>query len=131
MRAALRHQRATDGRAAHHTRLTGALVDAMFELKESATAFGVDVIGDGGAALFDGLGEHFDDGLVQFPDAFGAQARANGQGMNAGAEEGFIGIDIADAADEMLIEQDGLDAGFAALEARAKFSESHLQRFGA
>lgn len=35
--------------------------------------------------------------------------------MNAGAKEGFVGVNIAHAAEEFLIEEQGLDAGAAAL----------------
>lgn len=44
MRAAARHQDATDGTLAAAAGLTGALVNAVLQLKEAAHAVGIDVV---------------------------------------------------------------------------------------
>ena len=59
MRAASRHNDSADQAAAIATRLTGALVNAMLKLEESAYTFGVDVVGDGRASEADGVFQNF------------------------------------------------------------------------
>src|ERR1017187_8221184 len=48
------------------TRFAGALIDAVADLEKSFAPFGIDVIGDGRPSGGDGLGEHGDDGVVEF-----------------------------------------------------------------
>ena len=56
--SAASHKDAVDGRLAAPAGLAGALVDAVLELKETAHAVGVDIIGDRGAAQPDGVLEN-------------------------------------------------------------------------
>ena len=49
--------------------------------------------------------------------------------MNPGAPQTFIGVDIADAAHDTLIEQQSLDARFSRLNPRAKFLRGNFQWF--
>lgn len=51
--------------------------------------------------------------------------------MNAGREECFIGVDIADAADKTLVQEQRLDGAFSSLEARKECLEIKLQGVGA
>src|SRR5579883_2429730 len=130
MSAALRDQNLPDGGAAAYARLAFAPVGAVAHLKPAALALGVDVIGDGGAAERDGFAENFTNGLVEARGSRGAELRGGGQGMDAGGEEALVGVDVAQAREEFLIEQEGLDAGFTA-QARAKIFEADLQGLGA
>src|ERR1035437_9482460 len=50
--------------------------------------------------------------------------------MNSGAEEGFIGINVAQSTEEALVQQQRLDAGLAALEGGGEILERDLQRLG-
>src|ERR1035438_9649668 len=50
--------------------------------------------------------------------------------MNAGAEEGFIGVDISNAAHEGLVQQQALDARLMPPEGGGEFVEGDFQRFG-
>jgi hypothetical protein len=72
MRPSLRNQCPPDGGSTIHTRLAGALVDAVLELEEAAPAFGVHIVGNRGPAFLDGLRQHFHDGVVQALDALQA-----------------------------------------------------------
>ena len=110
MGGALRHQQTADGGAANHAGLSGALVNAVLHLEKSPAAFRVHVIGNRRTSRVDGIGEHIDDGPVQAAGALGGEAVGKSQRMDTGAKQGFIGIDIADAPDEGLVEQQGLDA---------------------
>src|ERR1017187_1352161 len=128
--AALGDDHPEDRCPAGGTRLAGALVEAGAELEEALAAFGVDVIGDGRSSGGDGLGEHGDDGVVEFAGAVASNALGERLRMNAGAEEGLIGVDIADAAHEGLVEQQALDARFMPSEGGGEFVERDFQRFG-
>src|ERR1035438_9727544 len=93
-----------DRRPAEGARFAGALVDAVAELEEALAAFGIDVIGDGRSPGGDGFGEHGDHSVVEFAGAVAADALRQRLRMYAGAEEGFIGVDIADTAHEGLVQ---------------------------
>ncbi len=125
------YQDAADDSAAIYTGLAGTLIDAVADLEKALAALGIHVIGDGGTAGGDGLGEHFGEGLVEAEGAILAQPGGNRQGVNAGAEEAFIGVDIPHAADEGLIEQEGLDAGAAEAEGAGEIRGGDLERLGA
>ena len=50
-------------------------------------------------------------------------------GTDAGPEETFVGIDVADAVQQVLVEQGGLDGGLPAAEERLKLWQANLERF--
>lgn len=84
--AAASDEEALDGGAAGEAGLAGAEVDAVLELEEAADAIGVDVVGDGGAAELDGVGEDVDESLAE-ADEFGVgEASGVAAGTDAGAE---------------------------------------------
>src|SRR5580698_7743994 len=62
-------------------------------------------------------------------DAFRAQPRAYGERMNPRPEQRFVGVDVAHAAHEVLVQQHGFDTGLAPLEPRGELRDSHLQWF--
>lgn len=111
---------ALDGLAADAAGHSLAGVDAMLQLEKAFDAVGIDVIGDGGAAERDGVGE---DLLERDAEAFKLRARervGDAAGTNAGAKEAFVGVDVADAVEQGLIEQSGFDGDFAALKEARK-----------
>jgi hypothetical protein len=87
----------------------------MLLLKTAALAVGIDVIGDRRALEPNRGGENVDHCAMQPPGALVAQAGGDGAGVNAGLEQSFVGIDVAHAAQEALIEQQRLDGGAAGL----------------
>src|ERR1039458_9440339 len=125
---ALGDRHPADGSPAGREWFAGALIDAVADLEEAFAPFGVDVIGDGRPSGGDGLGEHGDDGVVELAGAVAPDALGERQRMNAGAEEGFIGVDIADAAHEGMVEQQALDARLMAPEGGGEFFEGDFQR---
>jgi len=52
-------------------------------------------------------------------------------GWNPGAEERFIGVDVPDAADESLVQQQRLDAGSAAAKIAGEVQSGDLERLRA
>src|ERR1017187_2091571 len=104
VRTALGDDHPPDERLATGAGFARALIDAVAELEEALAPFRVDVIGNGRPARGDGLGEHGDDGVVQFACPVAPYAWRQRQRMYAGAKEGFIGVDVADAAHEGLVE---------------------------
>ena len=86
MRAASRHNDSADQAAAIATRLTGALVNAMFELEESAYTFGVDVVGDGRAAEADSVFQNFPQRHAQSLQFSPGELSGSASWANAGAK---------------------------------------------
>ncbi len=50
-------------------------------------------------------------------------------GADAGTEETFIGVDVADSVEEFLVKQGGFYGGSAGVEERAEFGERDVERF--
>ena len=105
---------ALDGRFADEAGFSEALIDAVLELEEAADAVGVDIIGDRGAAEPDGAFEDFAQGEAEALEFISSQAPSRSARPNAGAEETLVGVDVADAGEEGLVEQSGFDGEFAA-----------------
>ena len=53
------------------------------------------------------------------------------RGADAGAEEGFVGVDVADAVEQGLVEQRGFDGGLAAAEEGDEVFEGDGEGFAA
>jgi len=68
-----------------------------------------DVIANAGAAPLDGVRQHLDDGVAQRFRLLRLDGLADDRRMQPGLEERFVGVNIADAGDVGLIEQDGLE----------------------
>ena len=131
MGAAAGEDNALDGGFADEAGFGGALVDAVFQLKETADTAGVDVVGDGGAAEADGMLEDVDEGEAEAFELGVAEAACLTARTDAGAEEGFVGVDVADAGEERLIEESGLDGEFAPAKQRGEFRGRNLEGLGA
>jgi hypothetical protein len=72
-----------------------------------------------------------DDSVVELARTVAADALGERTRMNAGAEERFIGVNIADAAQEGLVEEQRFDARLVAAELGGEFIERDFERFGA
>ncbi len=105
-----------EGGGAVVAELAGAAVDLVLELEEAADAVGVDVVGDGGAAELDGVGEDLLEGGVEADELGAGEAAGVAGGADAGAEEAFVGVDVADAVEDGLVEEGGLDGELTAAE---------------
>jgi len=122
---------AADGCCAGEAGLSGAPVDAVFQLEEAARAVGIDVIGDGGASELDGVAENIDKRGAQAGQLGSGEAGGLAGGADGGAEERLVGVDVADAVQERLIEQRGLDRRAARMEEGDEAGERDSERFAA
>lgn len=127
----LRDQNAFDGRGAGAAGLPSAPVNAVEVLETPPVAVAVDVVGDGRAPHDDGLPEKLLDGGMESPQTRFAEFGPDQEGMQTGPKEGFVDVDVAQAAKELLIEQKGLEARAAAGEERGKAGEGDFERIGA
>ena len=76
----------------------------VMELEEAGYTFGVYVIGDGGAAEFDGVFEDFDEGGAEAGELGAGESAGVAEGSDAGVEESLVGIDVTDTVKKRLIE---------------------------
>ncbi len=102
----------------------------MFELKEAGDSLGVDVVGHGRATQFDGAGEHVDQGLPQAFQLSAGDARSLAARPDAGASESLVGVDVADAVKERLIQQRRLDRGATAAKESGEVNSGDGQGLG-
>ena len=106
------------------------MIDAMAELEEPFSALRIDVIGNRRTAGCDRLRQHCGDGIVKPTSALASNARSNCQRMNAGSEQGLIGVNVTQPSKEILIEQQCLDPRLAALERSLKFRKRYFKWLG-
>ena len=109
MRAATPNDRALNCRTAPVTWLAGALVDVK-ALLHLAIAIWCGVVVDRGAAGGNRLAQHADDREVQRVELRRAQPVRRGEWMDLCAPECLVGVDVADAHDAALVEEEALDA---------------------
>ena len=106
-----------DRRLAAQARFAGSAIDAEFVLHLPLEPGAADVIANAGAALVDGARQHRDDrrgaalGLLAPSGRLAEQRR-----MEPGLEERFVGVNVADAGDDRLIEQDRLEIALGRLQ---------------
>ena len=60
--------------------------------------------------------EDFDECGAEAGELVAGEASGVARGTDAGVEEGLVGVDVADAVKERLVEQRGLDGGLAGAE---------------
>jgi len=97
-------------------------VDLVFDLEVAAHALRINVVGDGRAAEFDGSAQDGLQGGAQ-ADEFGASEAASlAARTDAGAEERLVGVDVANAVEQRLVQQRGLDRRLAARKSATKSS---------
>ena len=111
-----------DGAPAARTRLAGSLVDLQV-LLHRAVAVGRRVVVDRAAAPLDRLGQDRADRLEQAA-LVGRAERADGpQRMEPGRPQRLVGVDVADAGDERLVEQQWLEPALAAAQPAAEVAQ--------
>ena len=111
---------AADRRGAAAAGQAGALVDAVFHLEKSGFAGGIDVIGDGGSTQADGVMQDLAQCEAEALEISAGEAAGHAAGADSGAEEAFVGVDIADAGEEALVKEGGLDGSFSFAEERGE-----------
>ena len=120
-----------DGCLAHQAGFRFAAVYAVLELEKAFFALGVHIIGNGRTAEGDRLFQdllHRDQELAQLILRYGRSAAA---GPDAGPEQRFIGVNVADPTQEFLVEKRAFDGCLAAAEQRQEAVEIDFQRFDA
>src|SRR5437763_1561558 len=99
-----------DRPAAARTRLPRPPVDAELFLVAALQPRAADVIADARAALLDRVVQHGFDRLAQAVRLGGAEAAAGAGGVEAGGEQRLVGVDVAHAGDDVLVQQHRLEA---------------------
>jgi len=120
-----------DGSGADAAGLAGARVDVMAELEEAGDAVCVDVVGDRGAAQLNGFGEDFHQCVAEAGELGARETAGVAGGADAGVEECFVGVDVADTVEERLVEERRFDGSFAIAEESDKVLEWDGEGFGA
>jgi len=110
MTAAACNDDAANGRFATRARLSFAVVDAVLLLIIAGQAIGIEKIRDGRTTERDGFAKDFLKFDIKQFDLSGLQAGADFRGVNLGAPQTFIGVNVSDAAEDGLIEKKCLDA---------------------
>ncbi len=103
-------------------------VDAMPFLIAAGLPVGIDEVGDGGAAQADGFAEHALHGLAQAVDFLVGEIGGQARGMQARPPQAFVSVDISNAAQDALIEQQRFDSGATARQTATKFLRGNRQR---
>jgi hypothetical protein len=104
---------AANGRPAAKAFFTFAVVDAMLQLKLALLARRIDVIGDRGAARADCFVQNVLHGAIELAQFPGCKVRSSAARMDFRAEEGLVRVDVAHAAKDGLVEEQGFDVRFA------------------
>ena len=81
----------------------------MLQLEEAFLAVGIHVVADGRAAQRDGFVQNFLQRSVQLAQLLAGERRRTAPRADAGAKQRLVGVDVADAAQQLLIEQRALD----------------------
>ena len=107
---------AFDGGGTGAAGLAGARVDAVVQLEESRDSFSVDVVGYGRAAELYGVLQDFDKGCAKPGELVSGKASCLAAGADSGMKQRLVGVDVADAMKQLLVEQRGLDGRLAIAE---------------
>ena len=102
----------------------------MEQLESAFFTVGINIVAQGAAAVIDGSAQNDFDGAVEANDLLALEAMGGDGGVNAAVEKGFIGVDVADAGDEALIQQRCFDRTASPGKARNQFIRTHCQRLG-
>jgi len=131
MSAAAGYDCAADCCTAAETLFAVALINAMAKLEASALAFGIHVIGNGGASKANCFEKHPADSSMELAKLGGLERGSQTRGMNAGAPQAFVRIDVAHASQDALVEQKRFYAGSATTQFRAEFLLGSFERIEA
>ena len=89
-----------------------AIVDIEFLFEVARVAVLTNKVTQGGASLVDGFLQHLFDLHTQLGKPSGGDVTRLSPGVDAAAEQGLAGVDIADANDHLVIHDVLLDRGF-------------------
>src|SRR5438309_2313455 len=120
MAGAPRQAHTLNERGARRTRLAGAAVDRELVLKSAAQPRPADVVADGRTAPLDRPRQHRLDRFPQTISLVGFEALAGAGRVQLRAEARFVGVDVPDASDHALVEQDALERPLRAGHRRAE-----------
>ena len=118
-----------DGSVADEARFPGAPVNPVLKLKEALFAVSVDVVGNRRTAQRDCFLENFLDGAMQAFQLCARNGAGPATGTKAGTEQRFIRVDVADTAQELLVQERALDRSPAPAKKRDEFSRIDFQGF--
>ena len=108
VRAAAGRQQLADGAAAAGTRLAGAAVHEEAILERAARAVEVAEVVDRRAVRVDPLLQRLAHGVAQQRPLGARESACLAQRVDLSAEEGLVRVDVADARDPLLVEQERL-----------------------
>lgn len=131
MAAAACNDDAPDGGLAAWAGFSFAVVNAMVMLVIAGNTVGIEEIGNGRTAEGDGLTENFLEFGIEDFDLIGLQVRTTLSGMNFGAPQAFVGVNISDAANDGLIEEQGFNVGAPTVDQGDESFASGFKRIGA
>lgn len=98
-----------DGGAAYSAGLFGAIVNQMLQLEITAVAAAINIVAQGAAAGVNGSLKCLLYCQLQTLAALFADAVGCGCRVNAGAEQGFAGVDVANANQQLAVHDDLFD----------------------
>ena len=98
-----------DGGATVVARLIPAAVDTVAGLEAALGAGGGAVVAQRRPSIADSLAEEPPDGPQQGPASRLIELGGQGQRMDAGGVESFVAVNVAQAGDRPLVQQQGLD----------------------
>ena len=131
MRTPSGHDQAADRRATYQAWLAGPHIHAMLKLEKTADPGGIHVVGHGRTAERDSRAQHSLQAGVK-PGKFSAgEPGRPAAGSEAGSEKTLVCIDVADAVQQLLIEQGGLDGRLPAPKEGLKVRQTDVQRLNA
>lgn len=106
----------------------GTLVDAVAELKLSALAVGIHIIGNGRATQAYCFQEHGADASMEIVKLARFEGRCQSHRMNSRAPEAFVRVDVAHASQDALVEQERFYARAAPAQFRGEFFFGSFER---
>jgi hypothetical protein len=109
MRSPPGHHQPDNGGPASSARLTLAPVDPVPGLELAGCTLRVSVVAHARSAQGDSLGQHPPQSVVEFSARRRGQIRRTGQRMDASPVQGLIAVNVAHAAEWVLIQQQGFD----------------------
>src|SRR6202521_661447 len=101
----------------------------MLELEESFFSIRVHIIGNRRSAQRDRLAEHSPNGSVQLAQLLPRDGRRPPAGSDASPKQRLVGINVADAAQQLLIQKRAFDRSLAPAKKRDELLLAHLQWF--
>src|SRR5262249_29164815 len=127
MTATADNHHALNWRLTDQTGFAFAPVHAMLELEKTFLTVGINVIGDRRTSQSDRLFQDLLDRAVKSLEFRARNSRQPSFGTNASAKERLVSIDIANTAQQLLVEQCAFDRSLAAMKEREESVFFHLE----